>query len=328
MPSLKDIKPAVNIKEFLTEQGVDFIDRGDWIMMSCLFSDHEDSNPSFSINVVNYGFNCYGCQRHGTWVELCDELGWDGYTAAEEFLTSNYTYEQHQDALKRLDMNVDGLNTDMLEGRWRKPIGFRYIENTDPQYEYLKKRKLHKCIEKFKLGVTTDMDIDYGKNYLHRVIVPVHSYKGRYLWCEGRYIYKAEFKKYFRPSGVKKELVLFNLHRVLKQKWDWVVVNEGVFDTMTLWNWNTPAVCVFGATMSDLQLYTLVASFDKIYLCYDTDRAGLNAVFGEGDRYGIKDRISSLGVSIYRIVMPRGKDVNKVSKAEFEKIFYRARRIW
>lgn len=55
--------------------GCEFIRGGNgWLNSSCPFDDHEDSNPSFGINLEIGKFNCFGCSREGDFIELVTKL--------------------------------------------------------------------------------------------------------------------------------------------------------------------------------------------------------------------------------------------------------------
>ena len=55
--------------------GCEFINGNNgWINSSCPFDDHQDSNPSFGINLEKGRYNCFGCSREGDFINLVESL--------------------------------------------------------------------------------------------------------------------------------------------------------------------------------------------------------------------------------------------------------------
>lgn len=323
--NLKDYAPYqqmmdIDIKEVLKDKGITFVDKGEWIHMRCLFPDHNDSDPSMSINTEHYAFNCFGCGRQGTWAEMCEELGWDIGSKGDSVLvgvTPNTIWEESKQKMKGKDLKNEKV--------FHLPEGFRLISDWDRCYKYLKQRNIESAISIFNIGRTSETDSEYGENYKNRVIIPVHNSEGKYIWPEGRLIFKSKKKKYFRPFNVKKHEYLFNYHRSKKQ-FDWVIVVEGIIDAVNLWLWGYPAVCTFGAGMGMTQL-ELLMKFQAIYLCYDNDNAGISALIGDEKKTGIKDLVLGTGVDVYRILMPRRLDVNDIEKKYFDRLLDKAQKL-
>lgn len=313
----------IDVKQILTEKGIEFTDRGHWIHLKCLFPDHDDSNPSMSINVINLGFNCFGCSRDGTWSELCNELGWKIESSDESVLVGVVPKQLWKESKERFDES----DKSIPEKVFQIPDGYKLVKEGSKHYQYIEKRNIVESISSFKIGMTNVVSDPVYKNwYKGRIIIPVHNSSGKYIWCEARTIYKNNKTRYYRPAGVEKQNYLFNLHRVLRSKFQWVIVVEGIIDAMNLWMWELPAVCTFGASLSIKQL-ELLTNFEEIYLCYDNDKAGNHAFFGDEGKIGIKDLVGGIGISIYRIIMPRRKDVNDIGKKYFLKLLDRAKKI-
>jgi DNA primase len=300
-----------DVKEVLQERGIDFIDKGNWIHLKCLFLDHDDQNPSMSINTEHGGYNCFGCNRTGTTLDLFRELGWNEVEDSLIFVNPIYK----SDFASSLDL----FRTKKIqEAIFKFPKGSKRISRNIRHYEYMVDRGLEECIDEFDVRYTSELDEVYGKMYLNRIIIPVHNGNGVYIWPEGRAIIKDRIK-YYRPGGVKKESYLFNQHRV---KTDWVILVEGVIDVMTLWKWNYPVVCSFGAKVSLKQLSILLKNWDKIYLCFDIDKAGIEGFVD------FRDKCRGLGVEVWRIKLPRYYDANSLFKPEFDKYFGLAKKIF
>ena len=79
--------------------------------------------------------------------------------------------------------------------------------------------------------------------------------------------------------GFHKSLELFNAHRLFKHTWldhreDLVIVVEGFFDCMKLWQAGYPAVASMGSSLSDAQAEIIRTHWFEAVLLFDGDDAG------------------------------------------------------
>src|SRR3712207_134942 len=93
-----------------------------------------------------------------------------------------------------------------------------------------------------------------------RVCIPIQNWEGYTVAYAGRWVGPEEDLpegkgKYELPSGFRKELELFNLHRVLDCKH--LVVVEGFFGAIRLHGLRFPAVALMGTSISEAQLELL-----------------------------------------------------------------------
>lgn len=318
---VSDLYREVDIKEYLNGRGVKFFPAsGPWIKMTCPFPDHSDSTPSFYINTETGGYNCYGCHEHGHFYQLCETLGWE-YELGENNLIGITTQTEWQ----RFKDNIQ-LDEIVTLTRHRKPVGFTFISQYDEKCKrhlaYCQRRGLDNLIKTFKIGYTIKTDPRYEDNYKNRLIIPVHNPHGKVVFFEGRRIDGIKRAKYWRAPGVRRDFIVFNLHRVLMHGFRWVIVVESVLTAMLLWHWGYPAVAVFGANISAQQSEQLMY-FDDIYLCFDNDDAG-NAGYKKASHLFV-----GLGSNIYKIVMPTGgQDACDIGQKRFEERLLKARNIY
>lgn len=67
----------VNIVEFMEEcYGSDFSfsNKSDWANTNCPLPNHDDSSPSFGVNLVDNNYNCFGCNAKGDLINLVQEV--------------------------------------------------------------------------------------------------------------------------------------------------------------------------------------------------------------------------------------------------------------
>lgn len=302
--------PTVDVMEYLARKGIEYKEamNGDWLNLRCLYPDHEDKRPSASIHKIHGGYNCPGCGRTASWKKLLNDLGWE---QDETVLVGVTPYALWDRFGKDLNKNLDKIMSYRPIG---KVVKILPKNETKPMYDYLKRRKLETSIDMFKMKALIHPECDSDKMYLRRVLIPVHDRKGKFLWYEGRLIRTSKGIKYYRETGTQPNKILFNLHRVIRKKFDYIIIVEGILDAITLWMWGYPGVCTFGAKIS-LEQMILASEFDKVYILFDNDFAGSKA-FGK-----VKKVIKNIPVEFYRIKYPRKKDVNDNSKEFFEKRF-------
>lgn len=63
---------SISIYEFMeSEYQSDFVISSNyWCNTNCPFPEHEDSNPSFGVNIISNKFNCFGCGKTGNIINL------------------------------------------------------------------------------------------------------------------------------------------------------------------------------------------------------------------------------------------------------------------
>ena len=149
------------------------------------------------------------------------------------------------------------------------PLHFA-LQYIDGRHPYLAERGLAaETIRTFEIGFYQ------GSGFLRgRIVIPIHDEYGALIAYAGRAIDGQE-PKYRFPTGFRKSLVLFNLHRVLKTGARTVIVVEGYFDVLTMHQAGYPAVlALMGSTLSRPQADLLTTHFDRVLLMLDGDQAG------------------------------------------------------
>jgi len=309
----------IDVKEYVENQGIEYTESGDWLKMKCILPfGHEDSSPSMFIHKLHGGWNCYVCGK-GNWSQLCEHMEWE--VEIESILVGGVHESVWNDSAKRIkDLANDTFEHDISH---IPPSNLKKIVSNEsdclPHYKYLQSRDMVDLIKLFNICYVKKGDAKYGMNYVKRIIIPCHSKDGKYLWCEGRAItHQKVNRKYYRPFGVNKVKYLFNFHRVKKKRSNYIIVVEGIIDAMMLEMWDFPGVCCFGAKISDEQIQ-LLTQFNHIYVCLDNDKAGIE---GWVD---VKKKLSGLGVNINRILLPKGKDINDISKDKFSQLLKKSK---
>jgi DNA primase catalytic core len=127
---------------------------------------------------------------------------------------------------------------------------------------------------KLRTARTFGLGFYAGKGLLRgRIVIPIHNEAGELVAYAGRAI-DCQEPKYRFPAGFRKSLVLFNLHRAIATKASTVIVVEGFFDTIAVYQAGYPVVGLMGSALSRHQTELLVSHFDRAALMLDGDDAG------------------------------------------------------
>src|SRR5207248_1459083 len=106
-----------------------------------------------------------------------------------------------------------------------------------------------------------------------RVVIPIHNLKGELVAYAGRSIDGGE-PRYKMPAGFHKSVELFNVHRVIAAGSPEVVLVEGFFDCMQVYQSGFPGVALMGSSLSAEQEALLCSQFKIAVLMFDGDDAG------------------------------------------------------
>ena len=110
-----------------------------------------------------------------------------------------------------------------------------------------------------------------------RFVIPLHNEKGELVGYAGRSLDDSE-PRYLFPSSEKgfyKSHLLFNLHRVIEDNdRSLIVVVEGFFSAMKLWQAEIPAASLLGSSLSEAQEDLLCRYINRVVLLLDGDEAG------------------------------------------------------
>lgn len=309
----------------LEDRGIDTFPSGDgYIMMGCPLPDHDDSHPSFSVNLADGSYRCFGCESRGSFIELIAEIDNVGAEEAAFMLKSSSNLDAVLGAIDKML----GDSSDHIEYLDVKSFHnvFPCVERRSKAWDYLvKTRSLGgKAIRSFDCRWG-----DHGK-YQDRVIIPIFTPEGKLLSYVGKTIYKGVKPKTRKARSAARTLFgmyemarSVNIYRYLR----YIILVEGEFDAMYLQQFGIPAVAAMGtAVINKYQLRILRKTRATVVLSYDPDEAGEKAVYGDG-----KHRIGELQalkkyMKTVVVRLPEGKDPNELSSREVGKYYgkYRA----
>lgn len=275
----------------------------------CLCPYHEDTSPSFSINIRKKLFICYACGAKGNMNQLLEHLGITESCVEEEM------------SLDELAEKVRGIGEDVSRTE-RPPVGVpipaRIYSDTSAIHKYWnEERKLGNfAIQAYKLGYDPLSD---------EAIIPVNDFNGHNIGMIRR-TFDPSRPRYLYSKGMKTSEVVFGAHEAMKyaekhkERNGVLVITEGSVDAMSVYHQNAHTgdkesffvgVAILGSRISKTQaLIIKKMGFQEIVIATDMDRAG--RVASVQVQTMLKDVKCGALVSIASWEEAKGKDLNSL----------------
>ena len=301
---IEEIRTSSNIVDIIGEY-TDLKRAGNSYKGLCPF--HNEKTPSFTVDDKKQLFHCFGCGAGGDVVSFIMQKEGLTYPESLEYLANkagirieytNSTYNTNPKNKELYDINKDIMiffYKNLLTNR--EAIG------------YLKNRGLSgKIVNRFMLGFAKDSwddlcsyaeykgydkkDLEdlglikksakgkYYDKYRNRIIFPIINHYGQVIGFGGRAI-GDQMPKYLNSPEAdifKKRFNLYGLNIYKKQKKDSIILVEGYMDVIALNNRGIDyAVASLGTALTKEQAKLIKRYAENIYICYDSDDAGLKA---------------------------------------------------
>lgn len=295
-----DIHETLRYEELLPALGIMVADRikGERIAQ-CPLPSHpgQDSNPSFSVNVVKGKFNCFTCSTGGSvpyLVELVEDF--DDPEDAIQFLIPFSDYEADEDAafVQQISKYLDR----KPEPRAPRERNLPYFPDrivlpyVDTETAYYRNRFIEDWARKeLKLGYDHKRR-RVGHDYIGPAALIPHFFKGKLVgyqerWLEPDEVAEGEYhplverpdslRKYMATPDFPKKCTLYNYDMAAEMCQDApIFVVESAMTVARLLSAGYIAVATFGASVNDEQL-RLLAGFPHVVVAYDNDDAGREA---------------------------------------------------
>ncbi len=274
---------------------------------------HKDDTPSFTVDDVNGVFYCFGCLKGGDVIKFTEELYGLSFNDALQSLAGQYSIalpsfsrQDGEAAAQQKSKETIALQTLKQACKIANKVLHQSLIGNEAMTYLTKQRGFSEAIvNEFAFGLVSDgfesaakqegitqSELNlagiYMENYNRfsgRIIVPIHNKNAEIVGFGGR-IYgnnpaaKQTAKYINSPETVvfKKNEVLFNYHRVRLQKASFIIVVEGYFDVIKLWQHGIKnAVAPMGTNITEDHLATLFKSSKDLIFCFDGDNAGIAA---------------------------------------------------
>ena len=265
---------------------------------------HDDKDPSLKINTEKNIFHCFVCEAKGNILEFVMKMdGVDIRPAALKVASiCGLGGEAAQPAAKpkagakaktsaavkaaakpapaaasaAASEKTQEVNTPPADGP-NPPMSFALkLDGSEEMLAWLAGRGLDAiAVETFGLGQVSARSKSIGG----RLAIPIHDRSGALVAYCGRHIgdtIPEDVPKYILPKGFRKDIELFNLHRVrgMSPAPNFVVLFESFFSVMRHAT-HVPAVSAMGRTISEAQVALLrEMAIAKVVVVFDGDEPG------------------------------------------------------
>lgn len=295
----KTVREHLSFWDVLSQYGISANGTGDQVKIICPF--HDDHKPSCGINLEKNVYNCFACGAGGNVLDFVAHMeGLDpekvgdlrkaAFFAAETFgidqalerpsngkgkakpkeRSSRKPANEKSRTARKVDAK-DVVQAKADEKPSNQPLTFEL--KLDHKHPFISARGFKKkLIKAFGIGYA-------NKGMMKdRICFPIHNEKGELIAYSGRWADKdlpEDVPRYLLPKGFEKSKVLFNLHRVIEQGNDSVVIVEGFWSVLRLHADGIPCVSTFGDSVSEDQAKLLVEhGLKQVILIYDGDEGG------------------------------------------------------
>ena len=292
---------------------------------------HNEKTPSFSVSPVKQIYKCFGCGEGGDVISFLMKInnmsfhevvkeqaeilgielpssfdkGKDNKDIKEqihacmkdtaEFYKKNLLADKNSTAYKYLSgrsITDENIETYMLG----------YAPNSyDELQQYLKGKYPQEVQEKAGLIIKRENSNGYVDRFRNRITIPIFDEKGNIVAFGARAIEAGQNPKYLNsPDTIvyNKSHILYGLYQAkeaIKER-DSIVIMEGYFDVISAQIngvKNAVGACGTALTDSHVKMISRYTPSRRIYLAFDTDKAGQNATKRGADV--IKEAFVGLG---------------------------------
>ena len=292
---LDELKARHSLGDVVEAAGVRLRGRGRVRQGQCPF--HEETEGSFTVYGDTERFHCFGCGASGdvldfvqrteglTLPEAIQRLG--GSLAAPPMLParSGRTARPRRTAAATLEWPDTALLTTAVRHYARQ------LKRSPPALDYLATRGVSRdtaarlglgyaqgrgLVEALKSAgfdearmVASGLLVDGGRERFAGMVVVPEVVRGRALWLTGRAIDPGRFPRFQALPGYKPVLGLGGLRPVPP----WTVLTEGVFDWLTLAEWDVPACASLG-TQGMERIAESLRTCPRVFIALDSDGPG------------------------------------------------------
>lgn len=347
--NIREIRESNDIVDIIS-QHISLKRTGSNFVGLCPF--HNEKTPSFTVSPSKQMYHCFGCGAGGDVISFIMEYSKLDFVEALKYLAeranivldekgTNVNTKKEKEKRMLYDLNkeaarhyFDNLIKDKIalkylydRGIYEKSIktfGLGYSKNSwDDIYNFLKKKGYNESdIEKAGLIIKHSDGNRYYDRFRGRIIFPIIDVRGRIIGFGGRIIHDGQPKYLNSPDTTvfSKGYNLYGLNIAKKYSRDKILLVEGYMDVISLYQHGINyCVASLGTALTPNQTKLLKRYSNEIYICYDSDNAGLNAA----DR--ALDILREDNINPKVVLLPTGKDpddyIKENGREKFENLF-------
>lgn len=312
---------------------------------------HNEKTPSFTVSKTKQLFHCFGCGEGGDAISFIMKMENLSFIDAVKFLAREQGIPLEEGS--SIDKELISQKEKIYEIN-REAARFYYYNliNNEKTLKYLKDRNINrKTLNRFGLGYAVDSwnsiyrylqgkgysveDIEkagliarrrdgsgYYDKFRNRLMFPIIDTRGRVIGFGGR-VLDDSMPKYLNTQDTivfTKGNNLYGLNLIKDHSnREKIILVEGYMDVIALFgNGIDYGVAGLGTAFTPNQVKLLKRYGKEIYICYDSDTAGIKATMKT------LKLIRKEGVEPKIIVLPSGKDpddfINEYGLKEFQKL--------
>jgi DNA primase len=270
----------VTAEQIVRRHGKNIREKNDGWLMCCLYPEHRDSTPSFSVRLDGVFF-CWGCGKHGNLSTLLHDIeGWS-WAKAIAYAKSNESCTPRPELMTPEWVKANG-NVERVISRGL--LGLYAVD----WHEGYKKYRVESakgttdfpawCFP-FLKGFTPDTLVHFDAGYdtsFQRVTIPIHNLRSQLVGFIGRTCIGDDQKYMVYPPLMPSHHV-YGLDRVVRTGYrGTVVIVEGPWDVWFLHQIDPTlqAVAVMTSRIQDAQINQLVKAHKSYVILFDADGAG------------------------------------------------------
>jgi DNA primase len=279
----------------------------------CLF--HTETAPSFTIYPETQSWHCFGCGRGGDVFDLVmarenllfpEALRYLAKRANVPFPSSSpedlRQAEEERDVQDALSVATEFYHqqlvgdTPLAHWCWdylhKRGVASESIQELklgvasgSSLLDYLRSQGIKEEIA-LRAGLVKDHDGELVDFFKERIIFPCLRH-GRTVWLVGRAIGNS-LPKYL---GLPTPKSLYT--STMRMGQPAVILVEGPFDAIALWQWGYSTTALMGITIKDEWLPQF-EKFNTVYICLDSDASGKEAAPVVAEKLGMESRLAQL----------------------------------
>ncbi len=319
---------------------------------------HQEKTPSFSVNHEKQMFKCFGCGEGGdtlsflmkhdnkTYGEMITELAQDQgidiireghYQKQKDDLDIIYKLHSlaqkfYQEQRQKSDTVKAYLEERQVDSNWQNHFGIGYAP---PGWEnlvnYLKQHEPQvsqtpNSLEKAGLANLRSEGNGHYDRFRNRLMIPIHDDRGRVVAFGGRNLDPEDIPKYLNspetPIYVKSRILYgYSWSKEAIRTDKYAILMEGYFDVIAAHMAGiSQAVGVCGTALTESHLKLLQrAGAEKLYLCFDSDKAGQNAALRAIEL--VQNQLLDQGILVKVVLLPGEKDPDDFLKTQGKERF-------
>ncbi len=304
----KALKSQISLQDLVKHFHLELTEKGEQLHGNCPFPKHagDGNSGSFAIKTTH---NLYICHTHcgageGCIDFYCDMTGLDktrdALKAAIQLKNLFGRVEHNQTNLKPAK-SVLKPNTPTLSNQ---PKNLHIDLKRNVPYLAKTKKLTDKTIRFFDIGQAL---IGTLKDH---IAIPMHNTQEQRIGYAGQNLETKQWKFYFNKS-----IELFNYHRVKAQNPKFIIVVEGFYSAMYLWQQGLHnVVAIMGNMASNTQIDLLKTLSKNTVLFLDNDKAG------RAGTKSLEEKLSKNGQHVKAVMYPHIHQDSKPNKLSMEEI--------